>query len=301
VHLGPGSPARDAGDPAFVAAPGETDLDGAARVNGPRVDVGADEATTCGNNVTEAPEECDDGDLDSGDGCDANCTVTACGNGIVTAGEQCDDGGTAPGDCCGATCQLEAPGSACDDGDACTHDDACTAGACAGDDAPATGCRAAGSGTIALRNGSPDTKDQLTWKWSKGATTSVGDFGAPASGVTSYTLCVYDAGGIRIRARAPGGGACSGKPCWKPTGSTGFKYADRALSPDGLLSMKLKAGAAGKASITLKGKGASLPMPVLPAALPVTVQLHNGLACWETVHSAPAQRNDAGQFSDRAD
>ena len=31
-------------------------------------------------------EQCDDGNLVSGDGCDANCTVTACGNGIVTAG-----------------------------------------------------------------------------------------------------------------------------------------------------------------------------------------------------------------------
>jgi cysteine-rich repeat protein len=87
VHLGAGSPAIDAGDPSFVAGIGETDVDGAARVNGPRVDAGADEATTCGNGVTEAPEQCDDGDLDDGDGCDANCTVTACGNGIVTAGE----------------------------------------------------------------------------------------------------------------------------------------------------------------------------------------------------------------------
>ena len=62
------SPAIDAGDPSFVADPGETDLDGGARVLGPRVDMGADEASRCGNGVIEAPELCDDGNLVSGDG-----------------------------------------------------------------------------------------------------------------------------------------------------------------------------------------------------------------------------------------
>src|SRR5262245_16777583 len=42
-HLGSGSPAINAGDPAFVPGAGETDLDGGTRVNGPRVDIGADE------------------------------------------------------------------------------------------------------------------------------------------------------------------------------------------------------------------------------------------------------------------
>ncbi len=42
-HLLAISPAIDAGDPAFVPAPGEVDLDGAPRVRGPRVDIGADE------------------------------------------------------------------------------------------------------------------------------------------------------------------------------------------------------------------------------------------------------------------
>lgn len=44
VHLQPGSPAIDSGDPSFVAASGETDLDGGARIAGARVDIGADEA-----------------------------------------------------------------------------------------------------------------------------------------------------------------------------------------------------------------------------------------------------------------
>ncbi len=43
LHLTAGSPAIGAGDPAFVPASGEKDIDGQNRVSGGRVDVGADE------------------------------------------------------------------------------------------------------------------------------------------------------------------------------------------------------------------------------------------------------------------
>lgn len=42
-HLATNSPARDTGDPAFLPAPGETDLDGQPRRFGGRVDIGVDE------------------------------------------------------------------------------------------------------------------------------------------------------------------------------------------------------------------------------------------------------------------
>jgi len=61
----------------------------------------------CGNAVLEPPELCDDGNLVSGDDCDANCTPTGCGNGVVTLGEQCDDGNLLPGDCCSPLCVSE--------------------------------------------------------------------------------------------------------------------------------------------------------------------------------------------------
>ncbi len=48
-HLTATSPAIDAGDPAFVAEPGETDIDGQFRVTGGRVDIGADEWTIPGD------------------------------------------------------------------------------------------------------------------------------------------------------------------------------------------------------------------------------------------------------------
>lgn len=62
-------------------------------------------AATCGNSTVDPGEQCDDGDLDDGDGCDSNCTDTACGNGIITLGEDCDDGNVANGDSCSSTCQ----------------------------------------------------------------------------------------------------------------------------------------------------------------------------------------------------
>ena len=42
-HLSAGSPCIDAGDPSYVALPGETDIDGEARVQGAAIDLGSDE------------------------------------------------------------------------------------------------------------------------------------------------------------------------------------------------------------------------------------------------------------------
>lgn len=76
------------------------------------------EFSFCGNGSVDAlyGEQCEDGNIIDGDGCDHNCTLTACGNGIVAgtaSAEQCDDGNTVAGDCCSPTCQFEASGSAC--------------------------------------------------------------------------------------------------------------------------------------------------------------------------------------------
>ena len=90
--------------------------------------------TWCGDGLLAVgEEECDDGNTDDGDGCDAMCQVesgwdcvffpgydpesiceTTCGDGLLAVGEEeCDDGNTGAGDGCNALCEVE-EGWTCD-------------------------------------------------------------------------------------------------------------------------------------------------------------------------------------------
>jgi cysteine-rich repeat protein len=97
-----------AGGPRFLDNPTSPDT-GTPGVTGlPVVDIGAYEnAVWCGNGVIEMDEECDDGRESAT--CDADCTFPECGDGTVNAaaGEECDDGNTQSGDGCNATCHSE--------------------------------------------------------------------------------------------------------------------------------------------------------------------------------------------------
>jgi fibro-slime domain-containing protein len=85
----------------------------------------------CGNSVIDISqgENCDDGNTDSGDGCNRICQTEAnwncptpgqkcenlakCGNSILTSDETCDDGNTVGGDGCSANCKTVEPGWQC--------------------------------------------------------------------------------------------------------------------------------------------------------------------------------------------
>jgi hypothetical protein len=170
---------------------------------------------------------------------------------------------------------------------------------------PRAGCQPALGQKAALQvKDSPDDgKDVLSWRWKSSAAVAVADFGLPATSADDYSICLYDAGGRRLAARAPGAGACPGtKPCWQGT-STGFLYRDKALDPDGLQKITLKAGAAaGKGKITVKGKGTNLPLPTLPLVTPVEVQLVHvsSPTCWTATFST-SSRNDTGLFKAKSD
>ena len=89
-----------------------------------------------------APEQCDDGNTDAGDGCSALCRIESCGNGTTEMinGEQCDDGNTNDLDACRTNCQLPRcgdgiastpPNEVCDtNGNSQTCNADCTAPAC---------------------------------------------------------------------------------------------------------------------------------------------------------------------------
>jgi cysteine-rich repeat protein len=103
-------------------APTDAGVDSAVAPDAPQGD-----ARTCGDGHTDAPtEQCDDGNVRSADGCDAQCRIepgftcsgdplvcaVVCGDGKVGGRERCDDGGLEAGDGCSRTCEVE-PGYAC--------------------------------------------------------------------------------------------------------------------------------------------------------------------------------------------
>jgi hypothetical protein len=146
--------------------------------------------------------------------------------------------------------------------------------------------------TFKIKDATPDTKDQLKWKWSKGAATTVADFGNPVTGTPIYALCVYDASARPqplMDLDVLPGGTCGTKPCWKATGTKGYAYKNKAALPEGITGLKLKMGIDGKAKVQAVGKGDPLPLPSLPLTLPVTVQLvlQDGATnrCWQTTYT----------------
>lgn len=80
---------------------------------------------TCGNNVIEGIETCDDGNANSCDGCSLACKT-----------ENCNDGSTCTTDSCNAAfgCRHVAAnqGAVCDDGLFCSVGDTCNGGVCGG-------------------------------------------------------------------------------------------------------------------------------------------------------------------------
>jgi hypothetical protein len=78
-----------------------------------------------------------------------------------------------------------------------------------------------GKASLTLKDRTPDSGDQIVWKWVKGPVTPKADYGDPLTS-DEFALCIYDVGLLLTSASAPAGGVCSGKPCWtdKPTNLT---------------------------------------------------------------------------------
>jgi cysteine-rich repeat protein len=271
----------------------------------------------------------DDGNVCTADVCDGagSCSHPPGNGGTVCrpATDGCDAAETCSGASTVCPPDATAPdGTSCSE-DACFLAQTCAAGACTGG-SPVTcpaceacdseiGCLAdpepacrqpfvSGKSTLVLKNKSPDSADKVVWKWVKGQTTELADFGDPTS-AGDYELCVFDESGplptVLLSAVAPAAGACAGNPCWKST-SSGFKYLDKENTPDGLNKIVLRAGGDGGAKVVLKGKGEALSMPAMPVGVPVRVQLSGGTTCWEATYSATGvRRNDDTLFKGKGD
>ena len=222
-----------------------------------------------------------------------------------TNGRPCDDQDacTESDACQGGACigTRVANGTSCDDGSACTSVDSCQNGACTSTAAPALGCKRpfmGGKASLVLKDRVLNQRDSAAWKWIKGTTTSLSEFGDPTVG-TSYEFCLFDESAntprLVLDARIPAGGHWSAS-------SWGYKYKDAMSASDGISSVVLRAGGDGAASILVKGKGTRLNAPVLPLHQDsqVITQLLNGSTCWEADYGTPLV-NDVGQFKARAD
>ena len=131
----PGSSASDPGEPTDTGA-STTD----ATTTGTTTDATTPEPAVCGDGVVQAPEPCDDGNLDNTDACLDTCTPAACGDGFTHAGnEECDYAGeasTCDADCTAVSCgdgYVNKAYEACDDGnqaagDGCENDCSVTPG-----------------------------------------------------------------------------------------------------------------------------------------------------------------------------
>jgi len=127
-----------------------------------------------------------------------------------------------------------------------------------------------------------DKKDAVSFKWSKGATTNLGDFGDPMF-TTHYALCLYQDGVYHAELSAPAADTCNGKPCWVSNGKV-IKYKDKLATPNGITAIGLASGKVpGKAKIQLKAKGVNLPDPAsISPGVSVTAQLVQSATsnCW---------------------
>jgi len=176
--------------------------------------------------------------------------------------------------------------------------------------APLGGCKTALSGKSQLQiklKASDPSRNQLKFKYNKGAATFDTEFGDPVGGSPQYSLCVWDSSvdpQPLLEAQILPGGTCGTKPCWKATPGKRLQYKNKGGNADGVEQVKIKAdGSPDKTQIQVKAKGASFAAPTLPLTTTVTAQFlvdDGGITCWEVPMSTPT-KNDAAQFKAKGD
>jgi hypothetical protein len=144
-----------------------------------------------------------------------------------------------------------------------------------------------GASKLRLKDRTPDTRDAARWTWTRGEETSPGDLGDPRA-TSGYALCLYDGAALRMTLRAPAGGTCRGRPCWKAGRDGGFTYGDKERASDGVKTVALEPDVDGKARARVVASGSSVPLPALATlAFPLRVQLQGNGHCWEATFAMP--------------
>jgi len=183
----------------------------------------------CGDGIVDPGEDCDDGNLVSGDGCN-DCRLPRCGDGVRDPGEDCDDGNTVDTDSCTNSCRESCAGQSADSTWAAIQTvvfegHGCTSAACHGGLTPQGGLSLMpgvawhslvhGRSTLdpEVRLVEPgDEKASLLWLKLRAGTSGVDDvLGAPMPvGLPPVTPDELEAVRLWIRAGASDGGVVEG-------------------------------------------------------------------------------------------
>jgi hypothetical protein len=145
---------------------------------------------------------------------------------------------------------------------------------------PQLGCKTAAKGVLVMKDNATDTSDKFAWKWSKGASTTQGEFGSPLSS-TIYDVCVYAASSSPLVALT----IPAGEPPWAQKGTTKYKYSDSTLASTGVKTAILAWSDDDKSKVQVKGKGVNLPDPILgglPSPMTVQLQRRDSPICFES-------------------
>jgi 6-phosphogluconolactonase (cycloisomerase 2 family) len=160
---------------------------------------------------------------------------------------------------------------------------------------PLPACHPAGGGVLRLSQAG----NLVRWRWKTAAPLDISEFGSPFS--ENFALCIWDdtTQTLLFRALVPGGETFDpGTAGWRGLGlgaANGYSYRDRSRTPEGILNIRMKPGAAGKGRIVLDGGKEFSNLPPLPLPVPVRVQLEGETGrCFEGVYSSPAINDDSG-------
>ena len=154
---------------------------------------------------------------------------------------------------------------------------------------PRSGCGAASSGRLVVRS-APVPK--LVWRW-KGGTVDAMQVGAPEA-QTDVAVCLYDQSGRLLGGAVSHGADPTPGTSWRRARDGSLTYASAAGTDAGIKEIRIKTGTGVRTLIRTIGGGASLALPSLPLAPPITAQLVNvdHGACWESVFTT-TKRNES--------
>ena len=219
----------------------------------------------CGGGLLDVGEECDDGNIDDGDGCSSSCAIESC---FGCSGEP-------------SACTQVAAGTPCGLGGPCEALECNSSGDCVS--VPDVRiCRGAAKSKLLIADRGDDG-DKIVWKWLRGASTSNAELADPLSTAT-YDLCLFAGSPAAVIAEAQ---VAPNAQDWSAVSDRGYLYQN--TGGDGTIrKIVLKNSDSDLSTIIVKAKGANLTELPLLSGTPILVQLHNSQsdACWSSTFDA---------------